>query len=183
MILEHPFRVLPLDDDGQVRSCESALHSERAVGTTSLLCAILNLVVWYNFPNSPEDGNDFYITPMFCTGANWGLEELGNLPGTAQLVLKELNLNFDLSGSEAQALSICPFWLAKCGWSQPVGTGLHEGGGQRRRQWAGITRMLTQENQTDQNSRHDIPLCECKTQETFVGSWLHCHLKADILTF
>lgn len=130
----------------------------------SLVCAIFNLVIWYNFPNSSEDGNDFYITPMFCTGANWGLEGLGNLPGTVQLVLKEeLNLNADLSGSEAQALSICPFWLAKCRFSQPVGTVLHEGRRQKLRQWAGIARILIQENQTDQNSRHDIPLCECKT--------------------
>lgn len=35
MIWEHPFGVLPQDDDGQMRSRESALQLESAIGTMS----------------------------------------------------------------------------------------------------------------------------------------------------
>lgn len=34
--------------------------------------------------------------------------------------IKELDLNSDLSEAEAELLSLCPFWIAKYRWSQPI---------------------------------------------------------------
>lgn len=93
----------------------------------SLLCVLCNWLTWYNFPNSPEEGLIF-TAPVFCTGASWGSERLGNLPRTTQLVIKELNLNLMEAWSPScQPVSVldCQVWM---GPSEPVGTGWGGGG-------------------------------------------------------
>ena len=70
--------------------------------------------------------------------------------------IKELDLNSDLSELEAELLSLCPFWIAKCRWSQPVGQ-VGAGRGQDVTSsvvlygmvWTGRVRMLTRRSQTD----------------------------------
>jgi len=65
-------------------------------------------------------------------------------------------MNSDLSELEAELLSLCPLWIAKCKWSQPGGQ-VGAGRGQDITSavvwygmvWTGRVRMLTRRSQTD----------------------------------